>query len=999
MDRLRALRRTGPATPSERTPLLQGSPRRGQTTSSLSIDEHEDLPHIGPFVAAMRSEDLPNYTAENLYPPSLYSRSLRASFALCSLMYYRDYLKGHSPRGRNIWVQWTEEKRRTSALQDVDMLLSQVWAQFISEEGSPNELEEVLWAPFLLYPDSKLSVRLVDFLAAGETPVDLVTHPLIHLSLLDTWRYGRSSRSSDDSISARILHLVDGNGVPRGPLIALYALSRLCRRWSASTLSFALILGSFISFVPSTPPATSSAFLFAMLAFAWQIVLLHLPVHPSPLYLLPVERILPLTVLVWRGLLRTFLPVTAFFLPGFLISFFLLSVSLYDNFFVLSCGLFDQAMSSPMETRVLIFTLFIVMFIFLCCALGGAVLVQPFLTSPEGPAPLTWDRYSPYIGVEARRVFARTVAIYSGPYYFPAPLNILHILFVQFPAAVGAIAGCKSRSKVFDVAEKVLWRVTVAPFAFTMMSSRKRASRSGGNPLSKRRRTGGIGQPTPDDDVPIAQSQAEAPSASALSIRTVAPEHVSSLSTFCIRSFTQSFQRLSGEEDVWDDARLWLKELPDALLQRVFTALRQTCPTFLHHGFIATYLLRGHAIALGEDLPAVSRKTIQAIGDVPAKDKLRELSLTGLSKIADPVFAGVIKKLPSLRKINLRGCTKVSQNTADAIANHCTLLEVLNLNYTAVPAASLAPVLLNCKQLEVLKVAGIPNWTDTTVSKLWTALEVSGDLTFPNLRSLKLRQAPLTDTVLHPILAACPGLQRLNLSFTNVKSLTVSHGTNLPLSPHLEKLVLTSTKISVLELPALIRRLPKLRTLAIGALGGGQGSSAAIANTSAMTLTDDALRELARAIAAHCPDIERVSLVGNTKLGLTGSRGPDAALSQFVRAVGRRCKGLNLARITSLRSSDLEGLADADDGEGPPRLTHLNLNGTSVDDTAAPYLSACVDLQTLELGGTKMSSVGLFPIIDACEKLEKLDLTSCRGVKVGERRRFFEVWEEEWKNT
>lgn len=39
-----------------------------------------------------------------------------------------------------------------------------------------------------------------------------------------------------------------------------------------------------------------------------------------------------------------------------------------------------------------------------------------------------------------------------------------------------------------------------------------------------------------------------------------------------------------------------------------------------------------------------------------------------------------------------------------------------------------------------------------------------------------------------------------------------------------------------------------------------------------------------------------------------------------------------------------------------------------------------------------MAEVGLFHILDGCPYLEKLDLTSCRGVKVGERRRFFEVW-------
>ena len=35
--------------------------------------------------------------------------------------------------------------------------------------------------------------------------------------------------------------------------------------------------------------------------------------------------------------------------------------------------------------------------------------------------------------------------------------------------------------------------------------------------------------------------------------------------------------------------------------------------------------------------------------------------------------------------------------------------------------------------------------------------------------------------------------------------------------------------------------------------------------------------------------------------------------------------------------------------------------------------------------------VGLFSILEACSKLERLDLTSCRGIRVVDRRRFFEV--------
>ncbi|KAI0757062.1 hypothetical protein C8Q80DRAFT_1265045 [Daedaleopsis nitida] len=524
------------------------------------------------------------------------------------------------------------------------------------------------------------------------------------------------------------------------------------------------------------------------------------------------------------------------------------------------------------------------------------------------------------------------------------------------------------------------------------MSSRKRAAPTGAPPPAKRRRTT-FGGHKSDDDIPTPQAQANAPSASALSTRTVPAEHLPTLSTICVRVLAKNLQKLSRDESTWEDVRWWLKQLPDALSQKVFAGLRHGCPTLLQHGLIVAYFLRGTSIVLSEDLPGVGRLTIYAIGDMDTKDKLRELELTGFSKITDNVFASVISKLPSLRKLNLRGSSKVGKLTAQAVAEHCPLLEILNLNYTAVGPDSLSSLLLNCKQLQVLKVSGIPNWTDAACSKVWPAFGDAGPPQLPNLRSLKIRQAPLSDHIINGLLSICPNMQRLDVSFTLVKHLALPHA-------HLiEKLVVTSTKIASNELVAIVKDLPKLRTLSMGAMGGGQGSSAAISNSSAMTMTDDALRSLTDVLDGR-PDLERVNLVGNTKLGMSGRRGPDAALSQFIRRVGRRCKFLNLAGITSLRSSHLEGLAHPDTVEdGPPRLVHLNLNNTSVDDTAAPSLASCTQLQTLELAGSKFSSAGLFPVIDACECLEKLDLTSCRGVRVSDRRRFFEVWEEEWKNA
>lgn len=120
-------------------------------------------------------------------------------------------------------------------------------------------------------------------------------------------------------------------------------------------------------------------------------------------------------------------------------------------------------------------------------------------------------------------------------------------------------------------------------------------------------------------------------------------------------------------------------------------------------------------------------------------------------------------------------------------------------------------------------------------------------------------------------------------------------------SNRLVKLALTSTQLYGPTIVAAVASLPHLRSLAIGALGGGQGSTVAIANTSAMTMTDETLRALTDALVnrdASASDgdssvdagFEHINLVGNTKLGLTGRRGRDAALAYFVRKVGRRCK-------------------------------------------------------------------------------------------------------------
>ncbi|KAI0335341.1 RNI-like protein [Cubamyces sp. BRFM 1775] len=957
-----------PPRPTERTPLL---PSHG-SSQSVNRAEGNALPHIGVFAANMTLEDLPTYSVENLYPQTLSSRPAQTAFALCVLLYYRKSIAGDkSTRGRDVWTQWREKTQHLVGIRDLDTLALRVWTEFLEDDGTAEDVENVLWSAYPIEPSSTVTVRVVDFLADGDALQDLSRHSLIYLSLLDTWKYGSCRVNGGASASATLLRFLDRCGTPR----VLHIVDLLMH------IIYLCVLFYYINWPPSYALFGSFTFTLLLLAFYWEIVLLHFPVLPSPLLLASPDVVLPLSTLARRSLSRLIVP-AVFFIPGLFVSFFMLQLEMTPFFARFGPGLIPTDRSA---TYLLLFTTFL---FFLYCATIYSMLVHPFLAVSQGYKPDMdpWDRYTESVGLEARKGFFHAVRRYGTAYYFPTPFNLVQVLAVRIPRLMLVTFRRSMAAERITALDKALWRVISPPTTISYMSTRRKAGRQGGQPPAKRRRTD-IGHWQPEDeDIATGQAQTNVPSAAALSERVLPLDHVPTLSNICIRVFADNLQALSKKETVWETIRLSLKGLPDALSQRVFTALRHTCPTLLQHGFIVANFLRGNAVALGDDLPGVSRLTIFAIGDMSTKDRLQELELTGLAKIPDATFATAVSMLPNLRKLNLRGCTKVGQETVKAAAEHCQRLEIVNLNYTAVTPLSLAPLLLICKQLATLKVAGIPNW-------LWSALPISDGFQLSSLRSLKLRQAALSDAVLNPTLAICPNLERLDLSFTLVKRPV------LPLGHSLEKIVLTSTKISSSDLLAMMSPLTRLKVLAIGAMGGGQGSSAAISNTSAMTLTDETLRSLTD-ILGSCPDIERVNLVGNTKLGFTGRRGPDAALAYFVRKVGRRCKHLNLAGITSLRSSDLEGLAHPDGlDDGPPQLDHLNLNNTSVDDTAAPYISACTQLQTLELASTKFSSAGLFPIIDACERLVKLDLTSCRGVRVGDRRRFFEVWEEEWRHA
>ncbi|KAF8078433.1 RNI-like protein [Lyophyllum atratum] len=489
---------------------------------------------------------------------------------------------------------------------------------------------------------------------------------------------------------------------------------------------------------------------------------------------------------------------------------------------------------------------------------------------------------------------------------------------------------------------------------------------------SKRQRTGGLASFGAPSEADKPSTQHNIPSSSVSSTRDLALSTTPTLTTLCARVFATKFVKLKDNGDIWARLSAHLTALPDVLIPKLFAMLQSSCPTYLAHEVIVTYFLRGPSITLQKDLPGVKQRTIVDIARI--NPGVRELELTNFDDIPDRIFANLLRKLSNLRTLVLRGCTKVGAETMRAVAEASPDLITLNLNYTSVTPASVAPVVIACPHLK----------TDATLANFYTALPEGFQL--PALRTLKLRQTSLSDDALSPILDLCPALRRLDLSFTLVR-----HPPRLLANfhiPPLQKLSLTSTAVSSDDLVTIVSFLPELTTLAVGALGASRGTRAFIGNTSAMTMNDDALRALTR-VLEQSQRIENISLVGNTKLG-SSSSGVDGALSDFITNVGRRCKKLNLASIPSLRSHDLVGLLPTEANSISP-LETLILNNTGIDDEAGLYLAACSSLTTLAVAGTKMTSEGLFPVIDSCAKLRNLDVTSCRGIRVVDRRRFFEA--------
>ena len=243
---------------------------------------------------------------------------------------------------------------------------------------------------------------------------------------------------------------------PQGVYVIVYSLAASLGD-PATCFPFYLVCLCFV--VSQGPIPGETSYTLTLFAIFLTTLQLHLP-HPlSPIHLLPPRGILPLSTFLLDGFTTVSAPVILFFVPLLAISSYLLSSALAD---VLLVAGFKPA---PMEARAMFLSFSGFVLLLAISSLAFAILSSNQLSQENTGPTDRWDRYSPRVGLEARKIFVRTVSKYASPSYFPFPFNLLSLVLVGVPKFLSLLLRKSEWIVGVDKLETVLWSVLVLPLS------------------------------------------------------------------------------------------------------------------------------------------------------------------------------------------------------------------------------------------------------------------------------------------------------------------------------------------------------------------------------------------------------------------------------------------------------------------------------------------------------------------------------------------------------
>ncbi|KAI5480389.1 hypothetical protein MNV49_000964 [Pseudohyphozyma bogoriensis] len=469
----------------------------------------------------------------------------------------------------------------------------------------------------------------------------------------------------------------------------------------------------------------------------------------------------------------------------------------------------------------------------------------------------------------------------------------------------------------------------------------------------------------------------------------------------------QQLQTDASEGTSPAELRDYIKELPSGTANRLFSQVIRLIMNEQGKEEIAALPLA--TIFLHSNTTSLSFSALSApsllLHRIPDCTSLASLDLAAHATLNDKTLAAILSKLKTLEKVVLRACTKVGDASVIELSKAAeSRLREVNLGFTAVTIKSLTALLSRCSRLEVLKLANIQGLNERNVTKLvdestsgaigWRHIPLS------NLKTLKVRSTEITDSSLGRLLTLCAlSLTRLDISFTQVKTLDiVSSALHATPEWRLEKLNASGLPLTQATLVGFfepLSRRPEVERSRFAKLRLGSMKNVSV---KCPGLTDAVFAKVVP-LLEKLSGLRSVGLFQNWDLGKQSE-----PMSRFMKVVGRRCTFLDLT--LHLQSYHLEGLLPdleppLEDFEeesalydGPPRIQTLVLDSSKITDEAALAIGQCKDLRSLHISETKITTEFLKEVMRECLKLTTLNLSSCRGVPVTQRRNFFEEWEK-----
>jgi len=364
-----------------------------------------------------------------------------------------------------------------------------------------------------------------------------------------------------------------------------------------------------------------------------------------------------------------------------------------------------------------------------------------------------------------------------------------------------------------------------------------------------------------------------------------------------------------------------------------------------------------------DDFPGVTNSLLNGLSKRLDLDKLTSLSLVNSTEVRSSCVAAFLRKCINVSHINLKGCVELKNETfPEKTVKQLSHLSYLNVSFTQMTGKALAKIYSLCPKLATLKLAGckVIGGQDS-ISNVFSHKS-------DTLINLKLRHCTITQAQLQYLLETLPNLQTLDCSSSSTSTvrslrpfLTLSHPSQL------RKINLSNCPNLDLTKPMELNRF-------------------FIQNSKLEHVYIKDAKVNAKSV------IPQSSLANLKTLFIPGVSNP----TEFLPSI------LELAvNLTYLDLSHTSIRFDPHAYSTPlvfnvPHLRTLSLEKTPVNDESAEIISQLHSLRSLFLGQTLISANGVRRIVFACPWLEQLDLTSCRGVDVEDRRTLLDTLQKEF---